>query len=420
VDTSAIIGVVFHDLNQNGVRDFGEIGLPGAVISLTLGGSLVDTRTTSGTGVITGTFTFTVPRPAVGVPVVYGLHETNPVGYRSTTPDDLNLVVTSLQTAYQVEFGDSNDPGPAFVYGIVYEDANKNGEQEPTEIGISGVSVSLYDPVLDSTVDKVTNAWGTYSFLVEDPGVYVISETDPDGYLSTTPNEVHVSASLGENYRVDFGDVLRAPEDFAVIHGTVFHDGNGNGVYDLLESGIGGVLITLDGLYTATTDIYGGYTFSTTVAGTHTLVESDLEGYFSTTPNEVHVSAALGGEYRVDFGDGLKGVDEFASIHGTVFHDEDQDGIWDAAEPGIPGVSITLDGSAATTTDVYGSYAFTTTLTGAHTVVETDLPKHISTTPNTVDVVDVLVGEDYLVNFGDKYQEFFFYFPIMGVTSGSP
>mgnify|MGYP000629800619 CR=1 FL=1 len=65
-------------------------------------------------------------------------------------------------------------------------------------------------------------------------------------------------------------------------------------------------------------------------------------------------------------------------------------------------MTITLDGGATTVTDMYGSYTFSTTVPGLHTVVETDLPYYFSTTPNTVDVPDVVIGEDYTVNFGDK------------------
>jgi uncharacterized repeat protein (TIGR01451 family) len=400
VDTAVIMGIVFDDVNGNGVREYGELGLPGAVISLTLDDNLVYSYTTTGTGVITGTFTFSVPIPTEGETVTYGVHEANPAGYRSTTPDDLNVPLTSAQPSYIVEFGDTNSPVAASIFGTVYDDVNNNGKLDGAEPGIPGVTVKLYDPVLQSYVEVTTNQWGEYTFQVSASGTYVVSETDPDGYISTTPNEVHVNVTLGESYPVHFGDVLKGSADYATIYGTVFHDGNGNGLFDTDELGIEGVLITLDNLYTTTTDIYGAYTFSTTITGTHTVVETDLDGYFSTTPNEVHPTAEMGEAYQVDFGDAIRGVDEFASIHGTVFHDLDQNGIWDADEPGISGVTVTLDASVAIATDIYGSYIFSTTVTGTHTVAETDPDGYISTTPNEVHV-DVTLGESYPVHFGD-------------------
>ena len=61
--------------------------------------------------------------------------------------------------------------------------------------------------------------------------------------------------------------------------------------------------VTLDGGTSTTTDGYGSYNFSTSVAGVHTVVETDPSGYLSTTPNEVHVDVTLGNGYQVDFGD---------------------------------------------------------------------------------------------------------------------
>jgi uncharacterized repeat protein (TIGR01451 family) len=414
-EVAVILGTVFDDVNGNGSREFGELGLPGAVISLTLDGSLVYSYTTTGTGVITGTYVFSVPLPAEGESIFYRVHETNPDGYRSTTPDDVNVNVTSAKLSYQVDFGDTIAGGEeiATIYGTVFHDRNSNGIIDTDETGIEEVLITL-----DGVYTTTTDLHGAYAFSTTITGTHTVVEKDPTGYISTTPNEVHVEVNLGESYQVDFGDTIRDPGDFAVIYGTVFHDSNGNGIFDASELGIEGVLITLDGLYTDTTDIYGAYTFSTTITGTHTVVEKDPEGYFSTTPNEVHPTVELGDEFQVDFGDALKGVDEFASIYGAVFHDVNQNATWDSDEPGIPGVEITLDGSITATTGVYGSYTFSTTITGLHTVVEKDPPKHISTTPNVVDVPGVVLGENYQVNFGDKYQEFILiYFPI--IFSGS-
>ena len=90
----------------------------------------------------------------------------------------------------------------------------------------------------------------------------------------------------------------------------------------------------LDGTIPTTTDQYGSYSYRVNLPGVHTVVETDPAGYFSTTPNEVHVLVELGNGYRVDFGDALNSS-EPASIFGTVFEDIDADGIWDAEEIGL-------------------------------------------------------------------------------------
>jgi hypothetical protein len=197
---------------------------------------------------------------------------------------------------------------------------------------------------------------------------------------------------------VNFGDALNTSQ-FATIYGTVFEDTDGDGVWDAGEVGLPNVTLTLDGSTTTTTDQFGAYTFYVTQPGLHSVVETDPEGYLSTTPNEVHVAVALGNGYRVDFGDALDSSG-FATLFGTVFEDTDADGVWDAQEIGIPGVTLTLDGVTTATTNGYGSYTFYIIEAGIHTIVETDLEGYVSTTPNDIQV-DVVIGNGYQVDFGD-------------------
>jgi uncharacterized repeat protein (TIGR01451 family) len=328
-------------------------------------------------------------------------------------PRESNLAVTRISDL-------------ATIHGTVFEDIDGDGVRDAGEPGIHQVLITL-----DGIITTTTDLDGSYTFSITVPGVHTVVETDPiyspamfdessvetgdmppalesgpiiagkldlPGYFSTTPNEVHVDVTLGQSHRVDFGDML-TDSGFASIHGTVFNDADGDGVRDAGESGIPGVRVTLDGAIATTTDINGCYTFSTTVAGTHTVVETDRAGYFSTTPNEVHVDVTLGHGYRVEFGDALI-TSDFATIYGTVFEDLDRDGTWDADELGIPDVLIALDWIITTTTDLNGSYTFSTTTAGTHTVLETDPDNHMSTTPNMAHV-DVSLGEGYQVDFGD-------------------
>jgi len=93
------------------------------------------------------------------------------------------------------------------------------------------------------------------------------------------------------------------------LYGTVFNDANGNGTRDIGEVGIPDVLLTLDGNITTTTDPYGSYTFSTTIEGTHRISETDRDGYFSTTPNEVqHIAVEMAHSYGANFGDATPGL----------------------------------------------------------------------------------------------------------------
>jgi uncharacterized repeat protein (TIGR01451 family) len=284
-------------------------------------------------------------------------------------------------------------PDLATIYGTVFDDLDLDGRWDTGEPGIPDVVVTL-----DGGTTTTTNEDGLYTFLTDLAGPHTVVETDPEGYFSTTSNEVHLSVELGQAYRVDFGDGA-TPADVGSIYGTVFEDSDGDGRWDDTELGIEGVLITLDGGATATTDPYGRYTFSPLDPGPHTVVETDPDGYFSTTPNEVHLNVVADTDYEINFGDAST-ASGFAAIYGTVFDDGDSDGTWDADEEGLANVRLRLDGSTSARTDGYGRYTFSTTVAGSHTVVETDPPGYLSTTPNSVNQ-SVSLGQGYRIDFGD-------------------
>jgi uncharacterized repeat protein (TIGR01451 family) len=294
----------------------------------------------------------------------------------------------------------------ATISGTVFRDDDGDGARDIGEPGIPDVFITL-----DRAITTTTDVNGNYIFSTTVPGVHTVIETDltiynpiimspadPPGYFSTTPNEVQVDVILGNSYRVDFGDML-TDSGFASIYGTVFNDADGDGVRDMGELGISGVLVALDGVSTSTTDLKGNYVFSTTVAGAHVVRETDPVGYSSTTPNEVHVDVILGNGYQVEFGDAPTNPN-LAYIYGTVFNDADSNGVQDGSETGISGVTVTLDENAAVTTGLYGGYTFVITAAGAHIVRETDPDGYSSTTPNEMHV-DVTLGNSYRRDFGD-------------------
>ena len=217
----------------------------------------------------------------------------NSAGITSSTPDD-NLDNNTDDLEIYV-----GDPTRATILGYVFEDSNCNGVWDDGEEPISGVTINLTGP--DPQDPTTTDDNGRYYFVVQEPGIYSVLESDPEGYFSTTPNEVHVDVVLSNSHRVDFGD--EQGTECAAVYGTVFEDENRNGQWDEVELGLSDVTITLNHAATTATGPYGAYTFATYTTGAHTVVETDPEGYLSTTPNQVGLDVALGNGYEVNFGD---------------------------------------------------------------------------------------------------------------------
>jgi uncharacterized repeat protein (TIGR01451 family) len=372
-EVAVIYGLVFEDLNSNAEQDFGELGLGDAVVEL----EGQEPVTTMAEGPLAGTFVFTVTQPGV-----YVVHESNPPGYRSTTPDHINVPVEALGSSHRVDFGDVDNPETATIYGTVFDDLNSNGVQDSTEPGLGGVVISATVGGETGVVTATTRTYGqfTYGFEVARPGIHTVSEQDPalPGYHSTTPDQINVDVSLGESYIVNFGDTANT-NPFSTIMGIVFSDDDGNGVQDAAELGIEGVEIALSDGATATTETYGQYTFALDATGYYQVTETDLPGYHSTTPNTVTVQVEeLGRLYIVNFGDT---DDPFStSFFGTVFEDSNVNGARDLEELGLAGVAVSLnDLVPAYVTNEWGQYTFLLEQAGTYTVTEADLAGYVST-----------------------------------------
>jgi hypothetical protein len=190
--TSLIHGVVFNDANENGLWDDDESGIPDVTVAL----DGVDVATTDANG----TYAFEVDQ--------LGLHtivESNPTGYVSTTPDEVQIDVTEFGVDYVADFGDAVPaPQSAIIFGAVFEDLDGDGILDSDEPRLSGVSITL-----DAGTMVTTDTEGYFEFEVNQVAAYLVTETDPAGYESTTPNEILVDVNtLGSDYQLDFGDAL--------------------------------------------------------------------------------------------------------------------------------------------------------------------------------------------------------------------
>jgi len=279
VTTGSICGVKFNDLNGNGRKDSGELGLSGWTITL-LGGVIPLTATTGADG------NYCFNNLPAGT---YTLSETQQNGWQQTSPLNPNthtVVLTAGQNVLNVDFGNKQTLGK--ICGIKFNDLNGNGRKDSGELGLSGWTITLLGGVIPLTA--TTGADGNYCFNNLPAGTYTLSETQQNGWQQTSPlnpNSHTVVLTAGQNViNVDFGN----KQLLGSICGKKFNDLNGNRQNDN-EPGLSGWIIELkyngpNGVVTLkdTTDSEGNYCFNNLPWNTYTLTEVNKNGWTQTAP----------------------------------------------------------------------------------------------------------------------------------------
>ena len=243
------------------------------------------------------------------------------------------------------------------IYGTVWEDVNQDGVRDAWEPTLAGAKVYLYKGGNTLIAMRVTSSDGYYEFSALDPDTYRLVEEDPQGYTSSTPNQIdNIIIQAGAAVRLDFGDypiptptptpthtptptntptptvtptpspsptpsvtptptptpglgnimVLAwqdlnknytwEPEEPPMVNVNInfYRDLNGNGSLDVDES---------IPVHRGRTDQHGSYTFYNVPTGWYIVQEVDPPGYISHTPNMVSLYIDLGVTGIAYFGD---------------------------------------------------------------------------------------------------------------------
>jgi hypothetical protein len=282
VDT--VGGAAFNDADGDGVYDSSETGVSGVVITLTTSTGIF-TRTTVGNG----SYLFSDVRTGD-----HFLSAADVPGFVRTTSREVMVSVSSEGSA-SAYFGYQQE---GTISGIVFTDLNDDGIKGASESGIGGVTVTLQAD--GGAIVEAVRTVGDGSYLFSDvtQGSYTVEETDPEGFTSTTPNSVAVTLlSSKPSASVNFGDV-----PIGIVSGVVFHDLDADGLQDEAEPGIGGVTVTLGTGESGQTVGNGGYQFDPD-EGTYIVEETNPEGFYSTTPDQMTVNVSTGGSASANFGD---------------------------------------------------------------------------------------------------------------------
>jgi serine-aspartate repeat-containing protein C/D/E len=404
LETHCVSGVVFQDLNGNGVRDAGEPGAAGVQI-----------RATDSRGIATSTLT-----DADGFYSICGLTETDfvisevvPPGHQQTFPTASRHISRYLSVgdfAYTLKFCNESFANLDFgnlaltgsITGMKFNDINGNGVLDSGEGGVAGVTIKIADAQGNPVASQATDANGNFSFADLTPGTYQLTETLPSGFVQTVPGGsgmITVPIAAGDSVTgILFGN-QQLPTTGA-ISGTKFNDANGNGVMDAGEAGIPGVtinLLTSVGTLTTVSDASGNFFFNDLSPGTYALSENVPAGFRQTVPGGsgfVNVTVVAGTTASgVLFGNqAITG----GAISGTKFNDANGNGVMDPGEGGLSGVTINVvgaSGSVSTVTDANGGFFFNGLPAGTYAVSEVVPAGYRQTAPGGAGVITVTVIE---------------------------
>ncbi|HEX4497346.1 MAG TPA: SdrD B-like domain-containing protein, partial [Thermoanaerobaculia bacterium] len=199
-----------------------------------------------------------------------------------------------------------------------------------------------------------------------------------------TANQATFSLAAGQNRTdVDFGYRYTGS-----VGDRVWLDANGNGVQDAGETGLNGVTVQLldssnNVVGTATTSGDGNYTFNNLAPGTYTVKVSNLPAGTTETFDLDGVASANQATFTLAAGQNRTDVDfgyrNSGSVGDRVWLDANGNGVQDAGEAGINGVTVQLLNSSATviataTTSGDGNYTFNNLAAGTYTVKVSGLP----------------------------------------------
>ncbi len=204
-----IVGTVFEDRNGDGVKEWGETGVPGIAVHLagaapestftdTLGRYLFDTL---------GTGSYTLTRIV-------------PPGWIRTSPlPDLDTIsIDSLNSTMTAQNFGIFKLGS--IAGSVFADLNSNSIRDGGDTGLAHWKIILSGAISDSTF---TDSAGNYSFPNLGPGTYFVSESTSTGWVQSAPidNGLYtVSMHSGlDSAGLLFGNTAAPTSNFAMNSG---------------------------------------------------------------------------------------------------------------------------------------------------------------------------------------------------------
>ena len=272
------MGTVFNDLDGDGMQEPGEGAIAGVTVRLLdCNGNILASTTTDQNGNY-----FFEDQIRGSYQVVFDVNtntdnildfQTSPANQGDDMMDSDIDPITNTSDCFEFDPNIGADIDAGFVQpkgqlmGTIFNDIDADGMQEPGEIGIRGVTVVLLDAEGTTIGTTSSDANGNYFFTDLPSGAYQIL-IDPatnslgiDDFQNSPANQgdddMDSDINPGTNrsdiftfVAADGGDIdagLFQPAEPVAIGNMVFKDCNKNGIFDVGETGQGGVIVMLSG-----------------------------------------------------------------------------------------------------------------------------------------------------------------------------
>ena len=438
----SLSGSVYLDNSNDGLRQPAESGIAGVTITLTgsdaAGNAVNRSTTTDASGnyrfddvLAAGPGGYTVTeqtaQPVVGgVTTLNGRSTAGSTGGSATPASAATSAISGITLAAGADSSDNRfgELLPVAISGTVFIDINNNALQNlPGDAGLPGVILQITgtDDLGAAVSRSVTSAAdGSYSIADLRPGTYTVTEpTQPVGTsngqtvagsaggtataITTAPSAVSGIVLLSGG-AVSTGNNFAEIPSSSVLNGRVWLDSNNNGLIDGSEAGIAGVTVELSGTDGAgravtrstTTDSTGGYSFDQLAPGTYAVREptqpagtvngSTVVGSRGGSATGVGTAPSVISGVTLGVGESASannfGEVPAAQVAGSVYADNNNNGVKDASEGGLGGVTLVLTGTddqgnpvnLSTITASDGSYSFTGLRPGSYTITQPAQP----------------------------------------------
>jgi serine-aspartate repeat-containing protein C/D/E len=406
ISSGSISGVAFEDTNGNGIQEITETFLSNVLVTIT--------STTSVNTVFEVSTDSNGSWQVNNIPSgVYQVSYTSPPGYNATTYVNgiIPQVVVTPAGSNWLPCGFK----PITLHGTITVSVciDLNGDLicSGSDSSISNVPVKVYPEGEEVPVAvEPTGPNGTATLQVP-PGKYVVELPPSNLYNGPDFDSDGVTPSILDVPPGSF-TALQAPlPNYGAIVGTVFSDFNGDGLQNPDEAGIKGLVVEVFNssssyapVCTDTTDSNGMYNCSglplnqdyvvkpvnpysgSEFTGANILNKETGESFpYSLTP--VNTSAIH--DVGVVLKGGIEGNVNAASspptgsISGTVWLDNNNDGVKSSGDTGMVGVNVHLGNNGdvlqSTSTDLQGSYSFPSVPVGQYTIsVDNPNPAYFS------------------------------------------